>query len=83
MNVNWSIQDLEEKIEAATDELRREKRRSTSATLERERVEKVSAKLKDMTRQLEERLEKEERLSGKDAAATPDINKDDIAHVYW
>ncbi len=65
------LQDLEEKIEAAADELRQEKRRFTSATLERERVEKVSAKLKEMTRQLEGKLEKEERLSGTYAAAKP------------
>lgn len=62
------LQDLEEKIEATADELRQEKRRLNSATLERERVEKVSAKLKEMARQLEGRLEKEERLSGKERA---------------
>lgn len=58
-------QDLEEKIEAAADELRQERRRFNTATLERDRVEKLSAKLKESTRQLEARLEKEEHISGR------------------
>ena len=61
-------QDLEEKIEAAADELRQERKRFNTATLERDRFEKMSAKLKDMTRQLEGRLGEEERISGEDAA---------------
>lgn len=61
------LQDLEERIEAAADELRQERRRFNTATLERDRVEKLSAKLKESTRQLEARLEKEEHVSGRHA----------------
>lgn len=61
-------QDLEEKIEAAADELRQERKRFNTATMERDRFEKMSAKLKNMTRQLEGRLAEEERISGKDTA---------------
>lgn len=76
------LQDLEEKIEATADELRQEKRRLNSATLERERVEKVSAKLKEMARQLEGRLEKEERLSGKERAVKL-FQEGRTVHAYW
>lgn len=62
-------QDLEEKVEAAADELRQERKRFNTATLERDRFEKVSAKLKDLSRQLERRLAEEERISGEDKAA--------------
>lgn len=62
-------QDLEEKVEAATDELRQERKRFNTATLERDRFEKLSAKLKDMTRKLEGRLAEEERISGENGAA--------------
>lgn len=62
-------QDLEEKIETAADELRRERKRFNTATLERDRFEKMSVKLKDVTRQLEGRLAEEERISGEDADA--------------
>ncbi|CAM9184037.1 unnamed protein product [Scytosiphon promiscuus] len=59
-----SKQDLEEKLETVADDLRQEKRRFNSVALERDRVEKMSAKFKDTIRQLEERLETEEHLSG-------------------
>lgn len=62
-------QDLEEKIETAADELRQERKRFNTVTLERDRFEKVSVKLKDMTRQLEGRLAEEERISGEDTDA--------------
>ncbi|CAM9220071.1 unnamed protein product [Ectocarpus sp. 6 AP-2014] len=66
-------EDLEEKIEAAADELRQERRRFNTATLERERVEKLSAKLKESTRQLEARLEKEKHISGERASTMDDL----------
>lgn len=60
-------QDLEEKIETTADELRRERRRFNTASLERDRIEKMSTKLKEVMRQLEGRLEKEEHISSEDA----------------
>ncbi|CAM9298740.1 unnamed protein product [Ectocarpus sp. 12 AP-2014] len=66
-------EDLEEKIEAAADELRQERRRFNTATLERDRVEKLSAKLKESTRQLEARLEKEQHISGERASTMDDL----------
>lgn len=71
-------QDLEEKIEAAADELRQERKRLNTATLERDRFEKVSAKLKDITRQLEGRLAEEERISGEDV---PDTEREIYRYV--
>lgn len=61
-------QDLEEKIESMADDLRQERRRVNTATLERDRVEKMSARQKEMNQQLEERLEKEEHLSSEETA---------------
>eukprot|EP00903_Cladosiphon_okamuranus_P017656 g16259.t2 len=69
-------EDLEEKIEAAADELRQERKRFNTATLERDRFEKVSAKLKDMTRKLEGRLAEEERISGERACALDDLRSE-------
>ncbi|CAM9700612.1 unnamed protein product [Pylaiella littoralis] len=67
---------LEEKLEAMADELRQEKRRFNTATLERDRVEKTSAKLKEMTRQLEGRLEKKECISNERACTMEDLRKE-------
>lgn len=61
-------QDLEEKIESIADDLRQERRRLNTATLERDRVEKMSARQKEMNQQLEERLEKEEHLLSEETA---------------
>lgn len=61
------MQDLEDKIEAAADELRQERRRVKTGMLERERVDKMAAKLKETTRELEGRLEMEAQRSGKEA----------------
>lgn len=62
------VQGLEDKIEAAADELRQERRRVKTATIDRERVEKMAAKLKKRTHELEGRLEMEAQRSGTGAA---------------
>lgn len=61
------MQELEDKIEVAADELRQERRRVKSATMERERVEKMAAKLKMSMHELEGRLETEAQRSGEEA----------------
>eukprot|EP00752_Nemacystus_decipiens_P003758 g3461.t2 len=69
-------EDLEERMEAAADELRQEKKRFSTATLERDRFEKMSTKLKDMTRQLEGKLAEEERISGERASILEDLRNE-------
>lgn len=74
------MQELEDKIEAVTDELRQERRRVKTATIERERVDKMAAKLKKSTHELEGRLEMEARRSGKEAAYIK-VERHDVGHV--
>ncbi|CAM9112685.1 unnamed protein product [Laminaria digitata] len=73
-------EDLEERLETAADELRQQRRRFSTATLERERVEKMSTKLKETTRELENRLEKEAQLSGERACTVDDLRNEAEAY---
>eukprot|EP00904_Undaria_pinnatifida_P001842 jgi/Undpi1/11659/HiC_scaffold_36.g13954.m1 len=73
-------EDLEGRLETAVDELRQQRRRLNTATLERERVEKMSAKLRETTRDLENRLEKESQLSGERACTVDDLRSE--AEMY-
>lgn len=60
----FDLQDLEEKVEIVTEELRQERRRLKNVVLERDKSEKVTLKLKETTQRLEARLDEEARTAG-------------------